>query len=70
MSEMKQKIYLINTSIVHMLPDVSGCIKNERGEIIGSHISSSIDWLRIDLARKIDENKFDIIDQLEDIDDE
>jgi len=61
---MRERIYLTCEAIER--GDYLGTVMKEDGTILGSHISSSTQWLRHDLMRKIDTEQYEIIDMIED----
>jgi len=68
------KIYVNNVSgrkiTKHDISDCFGVVGTENKETLGQHISSSPTWLRIDLKSKFDNEKYEVVDMIdEDVED-
>jgi len=50
---------------IEFLGDCYGMSLDEQGNKISEHWSSTLDWLRHDLMWKIDKDKYDVVDMID-----
>lgn len=53
----------LNVGIEH-LGNCTGEIRDENGNVVSAHYSSTLGWLRHDLLREIDQDQYDVIDMI------